>query len=206
MTENTQTLTEIGKLIFTFARIDRVVLLEDGETPESDTDHTVMLSVCACALAERLYPHLDRGKIAQYALVHDLVEVHAGDTNTFNISARDNEEKEKREAYAFELLQKEFSNAAPWIPDTIAAFNSQESSEARFVDLLDKMMTLITHVINRGAFMKKRGITKEETTSQFTGKLHRCEERFGKEFPEMIGMIRELINATYKDLYNETLV
>jgi len=77
----------LGQLALAFGRVNRITRHEDGTTPESDTDHTVMLGLIACALAERWYPHLDRGLVAQYALVHDLVEVYAGDTPTLAIDA-----------------------------------------------------------------------------------------------------------------------
>ncbi len=97
MNDTTQGLIDIGKLILTFAKVNRVTLHEDGVTQESDTDHTVMLSVSACALASKLYPELNLGKIAQFAIVHDLVEVYALDTNTINITDSEREEKKDRE-------------------------------------------------------------------------------------------------------------
>ena len=102
MKPETQGLVDIGKLVLQFAKVNRVTLHEDGITPESDTDHTVMLSVCACALADALYKDkLDIGKVAQFATVHDLVEVYAGDTNTINISKAGREEKNKKEQESF---------------------------------------------------------------------------------------------------------
>lgn len=41
----TQGLIDAGKLVLTFAKVHRVTLHEDGITPESDTDHTAMLSI-----------------------------------------------------------------------------------------------------------------------------------------------------------------
>ena len=52
MTPHAEGLVDIGRLILAFAKVNRVTLHEDGKRPESDTDHTVMVSVCACALAE----------------------------------------------------------------------------------------------------------------------------------------------------------
>lgn len=46
----------LGKLIYAFARIERAVIHEDGVTHESDTDHTVMLGIVACAFADVVRP------------------------------------------------------------------------------------------------------------------------------------------------------
>ena len=72
----------LGGLSLAFGRVERATRHEDGTTPESDTDHTVMLGLIGCSLAPLVCADLDLGLIAQYALVHDVVEVHAGDTNT----------------------------------------------------------------------------------------------------------------------------
>lgn len=143
---------ELGQLILKFAETYRVTLFPDGATLESDTDHTVMLGIIACALAKEYEPKYDLGTIAQFALVHDFVEVYAGDTNTFGIH-KDEERKsvkEQREAEALLQLEKEFGSAFPWITETIHAYESLETPEARFVKAVDKIMPKITHALNKG--------------------------------------------------------
>jgi len=53
----------LGKLLMTFAQTYRSTRLLDGVEPESDTDHTVMLGIIACAIAHEFEPTLDLGKI-----------------------------------------------------------------------------------------------------------------------------------------------
>lgn len=94
MTPHAEKLIDVARLALKFARVNRVTLHEDGIRPESDTDHTVMLSIAACALADALYKDsLDLGKVAQFAIVHDLVEAHVGDVNTINISKENRAER-----------------------------------------------------------------------------------------------------------------
>src|SRR5665213_258109 len=97
----------LGKLILSFAETYRNTRLLNGDVFESDTDHTVMLGVIACAIAHEYEPSLDVGKIAQFALVHALVAVYAGDTDTFGMHKDENKklDKERREAAAFERLE-----------------------------------------------------------------------------------------------------
>src|SRR5258708_38319817 len=80
---------ELGALALAFGRIDRRACYHpDQVTPESDTDHTVMLAWVALSLAALLYPaELDTGLVAQCAVGHDSVEVFAGDTPTCRIDA-----------------------------------------------------------------------------------------------------------------------
>jgi 5'-deoxynucleotidase YfbR-like HD superfamily hydrolase len=72
----------LGELALRLARINRATVLGIDGRPESDTDHTVMVGLVSVALAE-LDPKLDSGKVAKLALVHDLIEVESGDTQTF---------------------------------------------------------------------------------------------------------------------------
>ena len=210
MTENSQGLVDIGRLVLTFARVNRVTLHEDGVTPESDTDHTVMVSLCACSLAAKLYPALDIGKIAQFALVHDLVEVYAGDTNTFNISHEQRKEKDVREASALLRIEKELDSVYPWITKTIREYESLTTDEARFVKVVDKLMTKLTHRINNGAYLKNEGISKEETLRHYGSQTEAIEEKYGTLFPEIIILLKQLtddiIQETYVGTAGDTMV
>jgi 5'-deoxynucleotidase YfbR-like HD superfamily hydrolase len=117
MTPNAQGLVDVGKLVLQFAKINRVTFHEDGVRPESDTDHTVMVSVCACALAQKLYPDLDIGLVSQFATVHDLVEAYCDDVDRFGLSEDARKEKEQNEHEAFLRIKTEFGDMFPWIPE-----------------------------------------------------------------------------------------
>ena len=117
----------LGDLSFQLARTDRSNYFPDSDRHESDTDHTVMVSLLACALAARLAPHLDIGRIAQFALVHDLVEAYAGDTHTLGISQAELKAKQVRESAALRRLEGEFGEDFPWIIHTIHEYESLDS-------------------------------------------------------------------------------
>lgn len=139
-------LQALTALLFDFAKINRATYLDDKGTPESDTDHTVMLSVIACALAATHLPELDLGKVAQFALVHDLVEVYAGDVNTIDFHSVDHDKKTASEAAALKKIKQQFGSNLPWIHQTIEDYESLESPEARFVKTLDKAMPGLCHI------------------------------------------------------------
>ncbi len=201
MTENAAALIEIGKLAFAFAKVNRGAYHEDGVRLESDTDHTVMMSLCVCALGQKLYPSLDQGKIAQFALVHDLVEAYAMDTDSFGLSETGRRAKEEREHYAFIKLKEQFGNTFSWIPDTIAAYEKLDTKEARFVKTVDKLTPKIVHVLNQGQYFKNKGMTKEEMWDTYQDMTRKVEVKYGKEFPEIVALIDELILETRKITY-----
>ena len=201
MTEHVQGVVDIGKLVLQFARVNRATFHEDGIRPESDTDHTVMLSVCACALASKFYPELDLGKIAQFAIVHDVVEVYAGDTDSFGITEESKVAKDEREHASFLRIKGEFENVFPWIPETIARYEALDSKEARFVKTVDKAMSKITHILNNGQYFKNRGLSETEFIRDYTTVTKTAEQKYGAEFPGMITLLEELMEEARKKTY-----
>ena len=181
--------------------VNRVTLLENGQTLESDTDHTVMLSVCACSLAAKLYPTLNVGKISQYALVHDLVEAYAGDTDTSNFDTVNWQDKTDRESKAFQKIKDEFSKNYNWIADTISQYDKQEDDEAKFVKLMDKVMTKLTHRSNSGAYFKNNNLSKEEAENHLVSQAKLLDKKYGDKFPEIIIIIRSLSDRIMKEVY-----
>ncbi len=193
---------KLGKLVFDFAKVHRAVYHDDGITPESDTDHTVMVGIIACSLAEALYKELDLGKVARYALVHDIVEVYAGDTSTFNISDARVKEKEHREKRALHLIEDQFSSVYPWLPKEIDRYEAKEDKEARFVKAVDKLMTHITHRLNNDAYFKKTRTSKEDAMQHFKQKFAMLEGSYGKEFPALLVFVKDFMDATLTNTYD----
>ncbi len=187
----------LGALLLQFARTDRKTYHEDGITPESDTDHTVMLGVIACSYAQRFAPELDLGKIAQFALIHDLVEVYAKDTPTLRIlTHEDKKDKEEREQQALKQIELEFGNTFPWIIETIKSYELLDTPEARFIKVLDKIMPKITAILNNGAAAKEQGLTKETLLEIHNHQLKQIMS-YASEWPGVIKLWQDLVNQTY---------
>ena len=182
--EKYASLLELGGVALDFATIKRGTWLKDGVTNESDTDHTVMLGLMACALASETEERFDIGKVAQFALVHDLVETYAGDTDTYGGLNTDRKlDKEQREALAFERIKKKFDSTFPWISKTITEYESLESPEARFVKTLDKTTPKVTRYFNNMA-----GDTTEEVfTAHCTAQFASLQKTYGHDQSEVLG-------------------
>lgn len=180
---------DVGRLALTFARVNRITKHEDGERFESDTDHTVMLSLVACAFAARYLPQLDCGRIAQYALIHDLVEAYAGDTPTFGgISEEERREKEYREKEALNRLHHEFDDEFPWITEMIEAYESMQEPEARYVKSVDKIMPKITHALNGGVVIKQMGHTFEDVARLSQTQMETLKASYAHDFETFLDL------------------
>lgn len=178
----------LGKLCLQFGRINRATFHEDGVRPETDTDHTVMLGVIACAFAPS---DLDQGLIAQFALVHDLVEARTdgGDTNTAFITPDGRKAKQEREAQALEKLRAEFADVE-WLLYFICEYEGQACPEARYVRYIDKAMPKITHILNGCTAVRGTGKTRADIAES-----HRKQfASLNAEYPEMHSSIRALMH------------
>ena len=154
-----------SQLLLPFYHIDR-----DISTPppkrrkENDAEHSWSLALVACALAPEVDPALDVGLIAQFATVHDVVEVHAGDT-----SPMDGEDwlgsKEAREERAFAWLKQEFA-AFPWLVQTYAQYERQDTEEARFVRSIDKILPLFLLHLDGFRYDREKKLTAEAFTQR----------------------------------------
>lgn len=196
-----QAVRDLAKLALAFGMVNRTTAHPDGVTPESDTDHTVMLGLVACSFAERFAPELDLGKIAQFALVHDFVEVYAGDTHTgFIMTDTDHSSKEDREAAALARIRSEFDSELPWIGEVIEEYERLDTPEARFVKVVDKVLPKITNIFNGGVTIKRNGHDKESLTAFLAHQHEKIRSTYGSdqeratELLEALGeeMIREI--------------
>lgn len=162
---------KLANLCVQFSLVDRVTHTDPGGRPESDTDHTFMLSMVACSIAQRYLPELDLGKVAQYALIHDFVEVYAGDEPTVFIDDEMLARKAEAEQAALKKLHLQFDKVFPWITDTIEAYESLSDPKSRFVKVIDKIMPSLTHLQDGGLTLRKLGVdTLEKLQESIDGR------------------------------------
>lgn len=183
---------ELGRLSLAFGRVNRITYHEDGTTLESDTDHTVMLGLVGCAFAARHLPRLDIGLVAQFALVHDLVEVYAGDTPTLRITDDEREAKQQREIAAYHRIAQQFGATLPWVPRLIDRYEYRRDPEARYIKAMDKLLPKITHILNGCATLREQSISRDELVARFADQLVEL-ETYAADFPPLIDLYAELV-------------
>ncbi|MBL9102147.1 MAG: HD domain-containing protein [Myxococcales bacterium] len=168
----------IANLALAFGQVRRVTLHADGE-PESDTTHTVMLTLLAVEVAPTV--GCDPGLVAQFATIHDLPERYAGDTNTAHgLSAEEAEAKAGREAVAMRLLEADLGDSR-WI-DLLRRYEAQQEPEARLVRYLDKVLPKLTHYLNGGAALRALGITAADVMQKHAHQGAQLTE----QYPELV--------------------
>ena len=116
--------------------------LIDRSRRENSAEHTWHLTAMALAFAEHAPPDADLLRVLEMLVIHDVVEIDAGDTFAFDAAA--NLDKAARETAAAARL---FGLLPPDVGDTMRArwdeFERGETPSARFANALDRLQALI---------------------------------------------------------------
>lgn len=116
--------------------------LSDNSRLENSAEHSWHLALAALSLGEYAPAGVDVGRVLQLVVVHDLVEIDAGDTFAYDPEAHVT--KEERERAAADRL---FGLLPPDQCATFRAlwdeFEAHATSEARFANALDRFQALL---------------------------------------------------------------
>lgn len=159
-TPSIQRLAELQQLIADFAKVLRVPHLADTGRPENDVEHSFGLALTCWFLAPKIAPELSLEKILQYALAHDTVEVHAGDTFVFGPQdALDS--KSAREDAAIEQIAADWPDFVE-LSDYARGYKDKRDEEAKFVYAVDKILpVLMVNLGEKDRFWRRHKITLE---------------------------------------------
>lgn len=129
-------------------------LIIDGSRRENDAEHSWNLAMLAMLFEEYSTEKVDLEKVLKIALVHDLIEVYAGDT--FAYDAKGNEDKLQRE---IESANKLFGILDPVQGAEIRAlwdeFEAKETPESKYANAIDRIQPLINNYMTNGHTWKE---------------------------------------------------
>lgn len=131
---------------------------------ESDAEHTWYLAIFLMLL-ESEWKDIDILKLLKMALLHDLPELYAGDTNPYRDDTTHKSENERKASEKlFALLPEELANRFAHLFDE---YTRQETTEAQIVKAADKLMPLIQNLCTNQRYSSYRelGVTYEEVTN-----------------------------------------
>lgn len=132
---------------------------------ENSAEHSWHLAIAALLLAEHANEPIDASHVIRMVLVHDLVEIDAGDT--FIYDADGNLEKAVKEEKAadriFGLLPSDQRDEwrALW-----QEFERRETAEAKFAAALDRLMPVLHNYFTEGRSWKEHGIIREQALTK----------------------------------------
>ena len=143
----------------------RRTLLTDGSRQENSAEHSWHLVLTAMVLEEYAAEPVDMSKALRMLIVHDLVEIDAGDTFAFD--AKGNATKSERETRGadrlFGLLPGDLGSElrALW-----EEFEGQATPESRFANAVDRVQPFLQNKVNRGGTWRIHNLTREQVLAR----------------------------------------
>lgn len=121
-----------------YALLERRHYISGTDRREDDAAHSLSVAmICWHYYTKLALSHLSEAKIFKYALIHDLVEIYAGDVMTY-ASAEARQQKEVDEQRAFERLAAEFAEDTDLVSH-LHDYQHMVDEESYFVWTCDKI-------------------------------------------------------------------
>ena len=137
----------------------------DDSRQENTAEHSWHLALAAIVLAEHANEPVDIGRVVEMLLVHDLVEIDAGDT--FVYLAMDEAGRADQEALEQAGADRIFGLLPPDQGARLRAvwdeFESKSSPEARFAKAVDRLQPMLLNRLAGGGSWSKHAITADRT-------------------------------------------
>ena len=139
-------LVEVDKMKSVYRR----TIWIDKTRRESDAEHSWHFALMAMLLAEYADPEkVDCARVIRMALVHDLIEIYAGDTFAYDVQG--NQDKRQRETEAadklFALLPED---QAAEIRALWEEFDAMETPDAQYAAAIDRLQPFLNNYLTQG--------------------------------------------------------
>lgn len=128
---------------------------------ENDAEHAWHMAIMAYLLREYANEEVDITKVMLMCLIHDIVEIDAGDTYAYDSEglATQKEREDQAKERIFSLLPEDQKNELISLFDE---FEKYETPEAKFAHSMDNFQPLILNNSNEGGDWKEHGVTSKQ--------------------------------------------
>ena len=185
-------LTEIDKLKNVF----RQSLLTVDQRRENDAEHSWHLCMYAVILEEYAPEGTDMLRCIKMMLVHDLVEIYAGDTYLYD--KKGYEDKRQRESAAadklFAMLDEDQNS---YIRGLWEEFEANNSPSSNFANTLDRLQPIMLNYLSRGEKWLVNKVKAEQVLARF-------DEIAKNADPRLRSFVYELIEESKEKGYINT--
>lgn len=192
-----ETIFLLQRLISDLSRVERNHHILNTDEPENDVEHSYSVAMLCWYICYKLSLELNLEKILKYALIHDFVEVYAGDVNTY-ASKSDRKHKIEAEVRALSRLSEDLKSF-PDMVKSLAEYELKNEEEAKFVWAVDKMQSLILGDLDNWRPYKKINISYDRFLKKHHWHLDNAPEYCKEVFSEIL----EYCKTTYYDNPNK---
>jgi putative hydrolase of HD superfamily len=128
---------------------------------ENSAEHSWHVALMAILMEEHANEPVDIARVVKMLLLHDVVEIDAGDTFVYDTAASaEQEEKELKAAQRlFGMLPQEQGEQ---LFELWTEFESANSADAKFAKALDRIIPMLLNYHNQGQSWQEHGVTREQ--------------------------------------------
>ncbi len=179
---------EIDKL----KQIWRQTPLLDGTRKENDAEHSWQLAMMVLVLSEYAPPEIDLTRVLKMVLIHDIVEIDAGDSPAYTgVTKADQFARETRAAdRLFGLLPGDLGGEFRALWDE---FEEQASPDALFARAMDRLQPFLHNFFTDGEMWIKHKICESQVRQRMA--------IVGKSAPALHALIEDLIEESVRRNY-----
>lgn len=165
--------------------IQRQTYLSDGKRKENDAEHAWHMAVMALVLSEYSNEEIDLLRTVSMILVHDVVEIYAGDTYAYDEeNKRDQKEREKEAAE--KLFSKLPDDQCRYFKELWQEFDERKTPEARFANTLDNVQPSMLNHASKGRSWREHNVTEEQVMNRQSYTPDGSEKLWKHAFSEFI--------------------
>lgn len=148
---------EIDKMTQIFRR----TMLIDGSRRENDAEHSWHIAVMALLFSDYVKEKPDLGRVVKMLVVHDLVEIYAGDTFAFDVEA--NKSKEENEIAAADKLFSQLpEKQGKEIRSLWEEFDEMKTPDSIYANCMDRVQPFLHNTLTTGATWVEGGVAKSQ--------------------------------------------
>ena len=155
------------------AEIDRMTsvyrrtLLISGERPENDAEHSWHIAVMALLFKEYCVEEPSVERAIKMCVVHDLIEIYAGDTFAYDVSGNASKADRENEA-ANRLFAQLPSEQGAEIRALWEEFDAMETVDAKYAACLDRIQPFLHNTLTEGHTWRDGGAVRSQVEKRMT--------------------------------------
>ena len=165
--------------------ITRQTFLSDAKRRENDAEHAWHMAIMTLLLSEYANEEIDVLRVLSMLLIHDLVEIDAGDTYAYDAvgGATQHTREEAAAQRIYGLLPED---QGKWLYDLWEEFEAYETPEAKYAHMLDNSQPLFLNNATDGISWVEHGVKKSQ--------IYTRNRRTGEGAPKIWEYMQELID------------
>jgi putative hydrolase of HD superfamily len=168
----------------------RKTILMDRSRRENSAEHSWHIALTVLILSEYAKnPDVDLFRVMKILLVHDLIEIDAGDTYCYDDQGRKDQARREKNAAdrIFNLLP---ADQATTLRELWDEFEERETPEARFANALDRLQPFLHNYFTEGQIWQENNIK----STQVKSRMHPVDDGA----PVLWNYVSSLIDAAVK--------